>query len=121
MSQELTFSVKAPKSNREAKFTHGLPSNVAGFLEAYGEDVVYSILKQQAIVKLQAFARERMGKDEEAFQSDESIQAALDAYSFSTTRAVDPTQKALKAITKAGLTPEQKAEMLAILQAELDA
>jgi hypothetical protein len=83
-------------------------------VELFGEEVVHSVFVAQAKVKAQSFVRSKL----ESGATDDEIQAALDEWKLGVVKRSGKTkeEKALDAIQK--LSPEEKAELIARLEAE---
>ena len=65
---DLDITVKSPKTSREVSLKKNLGANLADAVRLFGEDVVFSIFRAQAVIKLQATVRGVLDKAENAVE-----------------------------------------------------
>jgi len=72
----ITENIEKDIAAAEGEVNYDFPENVAGFVDVMGEDVVYSNLKQQVKIKLQAGMRTHISKG----MGSEALQAWADGW-----------------------------------------
>jgi len=65
---DLDITVKSPKTSREVSLKKNLGANLADAVRLFGEPVVFSIFRAQAVIKLQAAVRGTLDKAENAVE-----------------------------------------------------
>ena len=78
------IKTKAPKAgDRQVSVQYPLGENIQEAVDLYGEDTVYNLYIDKAVVQLQAVIRPMI----EAGKTDEEIQSALSTYKLGVKRA----------------------------------
>ena len=114
-------TVKSKKADRDITIDYDFGSDLADFVEKFGEAAAYNHAVASAKLSVNSFVRpmlEAAGEDGTQTHSDEQIRSALGAWVLpdKTGRTVDKAAKILKLMS--ALSPEKKAEILAALSGE---
>jgi len=107
---EIKFKTREAEESRIVNFD--FPADLDGFVEAYGADTVKEAAQASFVITLQALARRNIEK------SDSEIQELINGWNPNERAAPTkktPFERATSAL--AGMSPEEKAELLARLQA----
>ncbi len=89
-----------------AEATYDMPDDVAGMIEKFGEEVVFSHVKRSMVIALQSFMRSKL----DAGAPAEDIQAAVTEWKPGTKRAAkSPIERAREEIAK--MSPADRAAL----------
>jgi len=105
----MKFKVSAPKVNVSgAEFEYDFGENLQDAAQKYGEDTVFKLYRQQAVVRAQAVARTHLT----AGKSIDEVQQVLNGWKPDATmsRAKSPVEKLAAKFAK--LSPEEKQALL---------
>lgn len=112
-----TINTTTNNSDREISVDYNFGENVSESCEMFGETIVHNVFVANGVIKLQAFIRTMLNAEERV--SDETIRSKVETWTLKAREKSDPVAKATKATNK--LSDEQKVELMAKIQAELDA
>jgi len=104
-------TAKTDNELRKVSVAYDFGDDLADAGMKFGEDVVFNIYKQQAVIKLQAVIRNAA----EAGKTDEEIAEAAAEWKPGLVVKADPVAAILKKVK----SPEQLAEIIAKLQAKI--
>ena len=121
--RNMKIDTKSPKTGRAVEFDVDLGENLQDAVDKFGDDVVYNLFIDAAVIKAQARARNLMNpgkdKDKDPGMEPDAVIAEMSAWtpSLSLRKAADPAvalNRLITAMSKLG--PEEKAALAATLK-----